>query len=135
MSAQAKGAAESADRIRSVVLRDGFAGAEAMALLDEALAAHPESSALWCLRGDLIQLQDDDGRIEIDEAAECYLKAAALAPDEPEPIESLGHFYDCILDDPAGAVQYFRKAIALGAGQSARDGLAEVLEQLDDEGV
>jgi len=116
------------EHILSRVLRDETATPGTLALLDDALRLFPASAALWCLRGDLVQLCDDDTRLE--EVVESYLKAAELDPRNPEPLESLGHFYDGVLDDPAAAEPYFRQAIALGAGESARDGLAEVLEQL-----
>lgn len=117
------------EHIVAEVLRDEVATAATLALLDEALLRFPTSAALWCLRGDLMQLASEDAP-PLDEVVESYLKAAELEPGNPEPLESLGHFYDGVLDDPAGAEPYFRRAIALGAGSTAEQGLAEVLEQL-----
>jgi Flp pilus assembly protein TadD len=114
------------------VVRDERATEAAMALIAEALRRFPDSAKLWCLHGDVLQLRVEDEERGLEQAGESYLKAAELAPADPEPYESLGHFCDAVLDDPQQAVEYFRKAIALGAGESAREGLAEALAQLDE---
>ncbi len=114
------------------VLRDERATSAALALLDEALARFPASAALWCLRGDVFQLGEDEDGADYETAEASYLKAAELDPRNPEPHESLGRLYDALLDEPERAAECFRKAIALGAGPSAHEGLAEVLSQLDE---
>jgi Flp pilus assembly protein TadD len=114
------------------VLRDERATPRAVALLDEGLARYPASAALWCLRGDVLQLGDEDDGAAFETAEASYLKAAELEPGNPEPHESLGRLYDAIFDEPERAADSFRRAIALGAGESAREGLAEVLAQLDE---
>ena len=114
------------------VVREERATEASLALIDEALRRFPGSAKLWCLHGDLLQLCVDDERCGIEQAADSYLKAAELAPADPEPYESLGHFLDGVMDDPEQAAEYFRRAIALGAGESAREGLAEALEQLEE---
>jgi len=114
------------------VVRDQGASEASMALIDEALRRYPQSAKLWCLHGDLLQLRVEDEERGLEQAGDSYLKAAELAPSDPEPYESLGHFFDAVMDDPQQAVEYFRKAIALGAGESAREGLAEALAQLDE---
>ena len=114
------------------VLRDERATPPALALLDEGLARFPSSAALWCLRGDVLQLGDDEDGAAFENAEASYLKAAELEPGNPEPHESLGRLYDAIFDEPERAVESFRKALALGAGESAREGLAEALAQLDE---
>jgi len=114
------------------VLRDERATPAALALLDEALARFPDSAALWCLRGDVLQLGDEEDGTAFEDSEVSYLKAAELDPANPEPHESLGRLYDAIFDEPERAAESYRKAIALGAGESAREGLAEVLSQLDE---
>jgi len=130
MSETAVGPEHFVERIRSEVVRAGGATDSAFRLLEDGLQNHPLSVALWCLRGDVIQLAGEDGPHTFDEAEASYLRAAELAPTDPEPIESLGHFYDDVMDDPLRAEPYFRRAIALGAGASAQEGLAQVLEEL-----
>jgi hypothetical protein len=117
-------------RIRAEVARQGRVNRKALLLVETALVRFPHSVALWCLRGDLIQLSEDDDLYSLESAAESYLTASTLNPTNPEPFESLGHFYDTVMDDPARAEPFFRKALSLGAGQSASQGLASVLEQL-----
>lgn len=99
-------------------------------LMEAAIAEHPDLAELWILRGDLIQLSDDDNGYTLVDAESSYLKAVELEPDDPEGYESLGFYYDVVMADPVEAKPYFEKAIALGAGESAHDGLAEVLEQI-----
>jgi Flp pilus assembly protein TadD len=114
------------------VLRDEKATPAALALLGEALARFPDDAMLWCLRGDVYQLGEDDDGAGYETAEVSYLKAAELDPRNPEPHESLGHLYDAIFDEPERAAECFRRAISLGAGESAREGLADVLAQLDE---
>ena len=104
--------------------------AEDLEATERALETYPDSVELWCLLGDLIQLSDEDSTYEFKEAETCYIKAKEIDPEDPEPYESLGFYYDSILEDPAKAEPYFRKAIELGAGESAHEGLADVLAQL-----
>ncbi len=98
--------------------------------LEVGLRRFPESVDLWLLRGHLIQLGADDPRWSLQDAELSYIKAADLSPSNPEPFEELGYFYDLVLDDPARAEPCFRRAIALGAGESAETGLHDVLAQL-----
>ena len=109
----------------------GYATTEALDAVTQALRDFPDSPALWCLRGDTIQLLDTPGNDpSIADAEQSYLKAISLDPAHAEAHESLGHFYDSVLDDPARAEPFFRRAIAFGAGSSAQAGLDRVLEQL-----
>ena len=98
--------------------------------LEAGLRQFPESVRLWLLRGNLIQLGADDPRWSLLDAELSYIKASALSPSDPEPLEELGYLYDCVLGDPARAEPLFRRALALGAGDSAADGLRSVLIQL-----
>ena len=131
-----KGPLDTPEAFRAAILdevvRAEHATDAALALIDEALRRFPESARLWCLHGDLLQLRVDDEEQGLEQAGDSYLRAAELAPDDPEPYESLGHFHDAVMDDPGRAAEYFRKAVALGAGESAREGLAEALAQLDE---
>jgi tetratricopeptide (TPR) repeat protein len=109
----------------------GYATTEALDAVAAALRDFPDSPALWCLRGDTIQLLDTPGDDPSLAAAEqCYIKAISLAPTDPVAHESLGCFYDAVLDDPARAEPFFRRAISCGAGPSAQAGLNQALEQL-----
>lgn len=114
------------------VLRDERATPAALALLEDALERFPDSAAIWCLRGDVFQLGEDEDGAAFESAEASYLKAAELDPRSPEPHESLGHLYDAIYDEPERAAKCFRKAIALGAGATAHEGLAEVLAEIDE---
>ena len=119
-------------------IRDEFAGRnratlEVMRRINEALEEFPASPALWCLRGDLIQLSDDDN-FTLEDALESYKKAIELDPNNAEAYEAIGHFYNAVNADPATAESYFRKAVVLGGGESSKRELVEVLEELKQKG-
>ncbi len=101
--------------------------------IDAILEAEGPSVEMLILRGQLIQLVADGGDDELDEAFACYQEAIELDPASAEAHEEIGHFLDDVADEPAEAVPFFRKAIELGAGASAQEGLRDVLHQLDRE--
>lgn len=119
--------------IRRRVARDGGATVDDIDAIDDILDAEGRSVELLILRGQLIQLVADDRPDELEEAFACYQEALALDPGSAEAHEEIGHFLDDVADDPVEAIPFFRKAIELGAGASAHDGLREVLSQLDSE--
>jgi tetratricopeptide (TPR) repeat protein len=106
---------------------------EHIRLVEEGLREHPRSARLWNLRGDLIQLVEDDQTLEsysLDDARDSYEHARAAAPDDPEAYESLGHFFDAVDEQLDIAATMFRSAIERGGGAGAWAGLARVLTQL-----
>ena len=111
-----------------------FSNASDLALVEQAMRAHPASAALWVLRGDMILLTDEEvAGYPDDEALRSYLRAADLDPQSPRPPLEIGHFFDAHKDDPAGALPYFRKAIDLGGGEPAARALEEALRQIEDD--
>ena len=119
-----------AKAIRQKAVQSGAVSVALILEIEDALRHFPDSVSLWVLRGDLIQLAEHDRRWSLEDVESSYLKAAALQLSNPLPLESLGYFYDCVLNDPAGAESFFRRSIKLGAGASARKGLRDVLKQL-----
>ena len=117
------------EHIRDVVRERGFSVPEDVASVERAIEKEPTSSALWILRGDLIQLMDDDSR-PLSEARGSYETAIRHDPESAQAHEELGRFIDAVEDEPAKAEPFLRKAVALGGGDSARQGLSDVLEQL-----
>ena len=105
-------------------------GPDALRMVEEGLRSFPRSARLWILRGDLIQLSDDDRSYCLDDVPASYQKALECDPENGEAYESIGYFLDAVMDEPAKAEPYFRKAIALGRKESAAEGLARVLEQV-----
>ena len=116
--------------IRRRVARLGVATEEDIDAIDDILEAEGPSVELLILRGQLIQLVVDGRPDELEEAFACYQEALALDPGSAEAHEEIGHFLDDVAEEPAEAVAFFRKAIELGAGASAHEGLREVLSQL-----
>ena len=121
------------DDLRRRIARLGTARPDDIDALDDMLEAQGPSAGLLILRGQLIQLVADGRPDELDEAFACYQEALELDPDSAEAHEEIGHFLDDLADDPAEAVPYFRKAIELGAGPSAHEGLRCALSQLETE--
>jgi hypothetical protein len=95
----------------------------------ERVAKDGETAELQILIGHLIQLLEEPGRFRLADAETAYLRAFAIAPNDPEVLVSLGHFYDAVMDDPSRAKPFFESAAALGCSE-AQDALEAVLEQL-----
>jgi tetratricopeptide (TPR) repeat protein len=101
---------------------------EMLALLEEAVLSCPQSPKLWCLRGDLIQLFDDD-QYEFTDILHSYQQAVAVDPSFGEAYECIGYYYDVLEEDLPVAEVAFRKAIELGMGLHSYFGLARVLAE------
>ena len=121
--------AEYISAVRQRIGVEGRVFVESFDLLRAALIEHPDSPSLWCLRGDMIQLSDEDIECSLDDVLPSYQKALDLNPAWGEAYESIGYFYDKALDKPADAEVYFRKALELGRGESAASGLRDILGQ------
>ncbi len=119
--------------IRRRVAREGVACPDDIDAVDDILEAEGVSVELLILRGQLIQLVADGREDELEEAFACYQEAIELNPASAEAHEEMGHFLDDVAEDPREAASFFRKAIELGAGPSAEDGLREVLTQIESE--
>lgn len=98
-------------------------------IVEQAITACPESAELWCLRGDLIQLCDDETAYELMGALKSYQQAAVMNPNSFEAYEEMGYYHDVIENNFDEAELAFRKAIELGAGIDSFVGLARVLAQ------
>jgi tetratricopeptide (TPR) repeat protein len=122
-----------ADEIRRRVARDGAARPEDVDEIDDLLDAEGVSVELLVLRGQLIQLVAFDDPEAQDEALSCYRDALELDPGSAIAHEELAHFLDDVADEPAEAARFFRKAIALGAGETAEAGLREAESRLADD--
>ena len=116
--------------IRRRVAREGSASPDDIDAIDDILETEGASAELLILRGQLIQLVADGRPDELEEAFACYQEALELDSDSASAHEEIGHFLDDVADEPAEAIPFFRKAIELGAGASAREGLRDVLSQL-----
>ena len=115
-------------RVRTAVSETERVPAALIKELDEELDHNP-SVDLWILRGDVIQLCED-GEYDLDDARESYIKAIALDPQSADAFESLAHFTFAVNAAARDSLQYFQRAIELGAGQSAREGLHAATEDL-----
>ena len=94
---------------------------ETIARADEAVHTFPQSSRLWVMRGNLIELGPEACPHPLEEALSCYQRAVELDPQFTEAWEEIGAYYDAVLDDEATAEKYFLEAARLkGAdGQSS----------------
>jgi len=118
------------NKIRRRVAREGTAAPQDIEELDGILEADGPSAELLILRGQLMQLVADEEPDALEEALACFKDAVELDPASAEAHEELAHFLDDVADEPEQAEIFFRRAIELGAGDSARDGLRDVLSQL-----
>jgi tetratricopeptide (TPR) repeat protein len=121
------------DELRRRVAREGRALPEDVDEIDDILDAEGPTVDLLVLRGQLIQLVAFDDPEAQEEALSCYQEAVELDPDSAIAHEELAHFLDDVADEPAEAVRFFRKAIELGAGKTAEEGLLAAEAQLADD--
>lgn len=99
-------------------------------LLDEIereLQRHP-SAELWILLGDAIQLSDRHESLE--DVERSYRRALELDPGSADAYESLGHFIFAVKSDARGSLRYFQRALELGAGVTAREGLSAAVNDV-----
>ena len=103
---------------------------EMLDLVDRAVADHPSSPTLWCMRGDMIQIGPEESPHSLDDARSSYERALEIDPDNAKALESLGHYFDAVDPNPDLAESYFLKSIERGASKEAFINLAELyLEQ------
>ncbi|RYG57182.1 hypothetical protein EON80_28565 [bacterium] len=105
------------------------ASLELLAMAEEAVAAYPQSSKLWCMRGDLIQLGETESRYQLSDSLESCRRAIAVDPTFAEAYESVGYYFDVIEEDFPLSEDAFRQAVKLGAGKDSFIGLARVVAE------
>jgi cytochrome c-type biogenesis protein CcmH/NrfG len=115
-------------QIRKAIKQQGGATLHVLKRIESAIADNPESSHLWVLLGDAVQLSDTV-EYRLEDAERCYQRAGELAPSSPTPQLELGYFYYAVMNDAAKAVPFFQRAVALGGGAEADEGLAEALTE------
>ena len=120
---------DSLKRISASVGERGHSSPADVEAVEAELARNPTSADLWIFRGNLIQIAEG-GRWSLQDALESYRTALKYDPASAEAHEEIGHFLDAVEGKPAEAEPYFRKAIELGGGTTARQGLEQVLEEL-----
>jgi len=118
--------------IRRRVARAGSAVQDDFDELDDLQESEGPSAELLILRGQLIQLVADGREDDLEDAFACFEEALELDPTSASAHEEIGHFLDDVAEQPGDAASFFRKAIELGAGESAKEGLKDVLSRLGD---
>lgn len=113
--------------IRDRLARKSLTPDEALPLVEAELAS-AETPSLLVLRGILIQVSER-GPQTLDDARASFERATALAPDDPDAYEELGHLHDAVLPDREKAERYYRQALAKGAGASCREALDALLAE------
>ena len=108
---------------------EGWATVDTIALADQSIHAFPDSAKLWVMRGDLIQLGDDDSNYSLEEALKSYETALRIDPAFADAHESIGYYFDVIDEDLERSEAAFAAAIAHGAGVNSYFGLARVLAE------
>ena len=119
------------DKIEATRNSKGHTTRATLDLIEHALQEYPHEPDLWCLRGDMIQLNDEpDEALPLASAMESYRRAIIEDPTCAEAYESLGYYIDVIDDDPKEAEPWFRKALELNPSVDSFVGLARVLTEL-----
>ena len=104
---------------------------EALVQLDALLNEWEDQPALLVLRGELIQLQDEDGPA-LDQAAVALKRAAALDERNADAWLELGHFQFAVDDDAKAAEKSFARGVMASSESliAALLGRAAALEEL-----
>ena len=100
-------------QLRSGWPKDSDASLQVIALADEAVRAFPQSPRLLIMRGNLIELGPETCPYDLEESLRSYRLAVEIDPHFAEGWQEIGHYYDAVLNDEAGARPYFERATAL----------------------
>jgi tetratricopeptide (TPR) repeat protein len=115
--------------VRQLITRRKYA--EALTKVDALLSEWEDQPALLVLRGELIQLQDEDGP-PLEDAAAALKRAAALDDRNADAWLELGQYQFAVEDDAKAAERSFSDAIATSSTAliAALVGRAGALEEL-----
>ena len=105
---------------------DAVAADRALKLAESALREFPESSILWQIRGELLQLSNQYDRSTV---VQSFERSIALDSKNAEAHESYASFLDAAVEDFPKAEMHYRVALALGGGCDTYVGLALVLAE------
>jgi len=102
----------------------------ALATVESLLPSHPLAVQLHLLRGQLIQLQDENTSYPLDEVEKSLQRAVELEATYFDALVELMHFYDAVCPDMPKAITYAKqvKTIAQQALDEASAILAEAVE-------
>ena len=105
----------------------------ALAEVDRLLKNWPDNPHLLTMRGNLIQLQEDDQGPTLKDAKLALQRAADLDEESPRTLIELGHFLYAGEDDAKAAAKCFAMAIRLCKRllKEALTGQAKVLAELE----
>lgn len=107
---------------------------ELLRLAEKAISAHPTSPKIICVRADLLQLRaifsaGSEAASLLDQAGDAYKASIAIDSSYAAAHEALGFMMFTFGNNPGEAENYFRSAIALGAGTDSYVGLAKLLAE------
>lgn len=114
-------------RIKHAIARAEYVPSNLLREIERELHRHP-SAELWILFGDAIQLSDRHDSLE--EVERSYRRALELDPSSADAHESLGHYLFAVKADTRGSLRFFQRALELGAGVTAREGLSAAVNDL-----
>ena len=114
-------------RVKHEIARAEYVPRNLLDEIERELDRHP-SAELWILLGDAIQLSACHE--SLDDVESSYRRALELDPSSADAHESLGHFMFAVKADASGSLQYFQRALELGAGVTAREGLNAAIDDL-----
>jgi tetratricopeptide (TPR) repeat protein len=97
-------------------------------IAEEAVKNCPHSSALWRVRGEILELFFDQKTLPLVFA--CYSAALILNPDSPDTLEDIGYFCDIYSDAYDVAAIALRKARLIRDSRDAVHGLGRVLAEM-----
>jgi hypothetical protein len=100
---------------------------EALTQVDALLVANPLAAQLHLLRGQLIQLQDENSPCSLEDAEKAFQRALGLHTAYFDAMVELMHFYDAVCPDTPKAIEYAKQVKALA--QKALSEAGTILEE------
>jgi tetratricopeptide (TPR) repeat protein len=107
--------------------------ARALAEVERLLESWPDNPRLLTMRGNLIQVQENEEGSTLQDAKRALQRAVDLDEESPHAWIELGHFLNASEDDAEAAAKCFAKAIRLSKRllKEALLGQAKALSELD----
>ena len=99
--------------LREGVRRRGYATLSDLHTIELLLKKCPRDARLWCIRGNLIELSEENTTYELRDALASYKRAILIGPNYVESYIDAGYYHFYVRDDPFRAVLYFKRAMNL----------------------
>jgi hypothetical protein len=100
--------------------------------IEQLLKKEPKCARLWCMRGNFIELSDDDNIYSIRDALLSYKHGIKVEPEYADSYIEAGYYHFNVRDDPFRALPYFRHALKLKSSLKLLNVYHEVQKEISE---